>query len=257
MRADGGTDARVLLAVRGAARSDAPIDLALQLAVALEAELAGVFIEDSDLLRVAALPFTREVGRVTGALRPLDPGEVEASLRRQAEQVRHALADLTRSSQVKWSFRVARGTLPGAVLSSARRADIVVAGERRPPVRRTAGEGVQTVTVVFEPDRSGVRTLTTALNLAGGRVERLAILVPDAAAADLEALRRQAAQAVQAAPELLRVATLPSREAAGLVRSVRQQSARALVLAPDSLHDGERQVRVLLEELPCPLVLVF
>ena len=38
---------------------------------------------------------------------------------------------------------------------------------------------------------------------------------------------------------------------------VRQQFARALVLAPESLHDGERQVRVLLEELPCPLVLVF
>lgn len=255
MRADGGTDARVLLAVRGAARSDAPIDLALQLAVALEAELAGVFIEDSDLLRVAALPFTREVGRVTGALRPLDPGEVEASLRRQAEQVRHALADLTRSSQVKWSFRVARGKLPEAMLSSARRADIVVAGECRLQVRRGRGESMQTVTVVFEPGQSGVRTLTTALNLARGRVERLAILVPDAA--DLEGLRRQAAQAVQAAPELLRIATLPSREAAGLVRSVRQQSARALVLAPDSLHDGERQVRVLLEELPCPLVLVF
>jgi hypothetical protein len=59
---DASQPARVLLALEGAEPAVEPLFAATQLARGLRAELAGLFVEDVALLRLAALPFTREVG---------------------------------------------------------------------------------------------------------------------------------------------------------------------------------------------------
>jgi hypothetical protein len=216
-----------------------------------------VFVEDTDLLRVAALPFTREVGLVSGAVRPLEPGDVEGALRRRAEQARRSLADLAESARVKWSFRVARGTLQGEVLAAAGRADVVVTGERPRAGRGRPRVAAQTVTAVFEPTEAGHRALSIALRLAEGQLQALSLLVPAAAGSDLARLRELAAQALRVAPGLANVELLSSRQAGEVIRLSRQRASRALVLPASSLSDGDEQVRLLVEESTCPLVLVL
>jgi hypothetical protein len=72
-----------------------------------------------------------------------------------------------------------------------------------------------------------------------------------------EALRLRAARSMQVAVEVPRIAPLQSRRAAELIRETRRQASRALVLSPGSLPDAGEQVRVLLEQMSCPIVLTL
>lgn len=252
---------RVVLALEPAARSAESMHVALQLARALDAELAGLFVEDADLLRVAALPFTREVGIASGMSRPLQSVDLEATLRREAEQVRRSLAGLAQGGRVRWSFRVARGDRRGEVMAAMQVADVVVAGDRQRPVTRPGEASTlgppRPVAVVFEPTEAGLRVLSVALSLAQGHAQALSVLVPDGGTRDLQALRKSAAHAMHVAPDVPRIESLPSRQAGSVIRAARERACRALVLSVGSLPDADAEVRLLMEESRCPLVLVM
>lgn len=79
------------------------------LAAEMQAELVGVFIEDTALLELARLPFAAEVGYPSAAHHRLDVQMLERALRTRAEELRRALAAALDPAAVKWTFRVARG----------------------------------------------------------------------------------------------------------------------------------------------------
>ena len=86
------------------------------LAQQMQAELLGLFIEDVELLRFAALPFAAEVGFPSAARRTVDLAAVERALQGQAAALRQTLA-ASLGSQT-WSFRVARATPADAVAAA-------------------------------------------------------------------------------------------------------------------------------------------
>jgi len=86
-----------------------------RLARQAQAELVGLFIEDDELLRFAALPFAAEVGFPSAARRAVDPAGMERALRAQANALRHALAAVLDPVAHAWSFRVARASPASAV----------------------------------------------------------------------------------------------------------------------------------------------
>ena len=90
-----------------------------ELARSMEAELLGLFIEDTVLLHFAGLPFTREIGAASGLQREIDVAAMERLMRVRAEELRGRLADALGASAVPWSFRVARGTLAQQLLAAA------------------------------------------------------------------------------------------------------------------------------------------
>jgi single-stranded-DNA-specific exonuclease len=53
------------------------LEAAVALARGLDAELLGLFVEDLDLLRFAALPFAHEIGLASAVRRRLDPAALE------------------------------------------------------------------------------------------------------------------------------------------------------------------------------------
>jgi hypothetical protein len=89
-----------------------------QLARQARAELLALFIEDTELLRFAALPLAAEVGFASAAVRSLDSAVVERALRAQARALRQALAEALEPAGHAWSFRVARAS-PGAAVAAA------------------------------------------------------------------------------------------------------------------------------------------
>jgi hypothetical protein len=88
------------------------------LAVETQAELLGLFIEDTALLELARLPFAAEVGYPSAARRTLDVATLERALRARADALRSALASVLESTTVAWSFRVAREA-PSQALAAA------------------------------------------------------------------------------------------------------------------------------------------
>ncbi|RME35166.1 MAG: hypothetical protein D6786_02685, partial [Gammaproteobacteria bacterium] len=53
------------------------LELAATLAALLDRELEALFVQDQDLLNLAALPFVSEIDRLSGVSRHLDPGTLE------------------------------------------------------------------------------------------------------------------------------------------------------------------------------------
>ncbi|MGB7837261.1 MAG: universal stress protein, partial [Terrimicrobiaceae bacterium] len=52
---------RILVALDASAHSRAALEAACELALGLDAELSGLFVEDINLLRLAQLPFASEI----------------------------------------------------------------------------------------------------------------------------------------------------------------------------------------------------
>ena len=118
---------RVVVALDASAPGQAALEAAAGLAARLEAELLAVFVEDIDLLRLAGLPFAREIGYPSAIRRAIDVPAMERSLRRHADEARRSVALIAERKPLKWNFEVARGSLTAQVLAAAAEADLIVA----------------------------------------------------------------------------------------------------------------------------------
>ncbi|MCF8471101.1 MAG: hypothetical protein K9G30_09985, partial [Parvibaculum sp.] len=84
------------------------LSLAARLAASLDARLSGVFVEDENLLALAALPFAREIS-FSGEVRGVDPERMLRAMKAQAGSARRMLALAATEQNVEWSFAVRRG----------------------------------------------------------------------------------------------------------------------------------------------------
>jgi nucleotide-binding universal stress UspA family protein len=119
---------RILVALDASPHSMAALEAAAELAEHFQAELAGLFVEDENLLRLADLPFVHEVGLYSATRRRIGGKEMERQIRVQSRRVRRAFIVTTERSRVRWTFHVARGTVLREVLNAASEADVLVLG---------------------------------------------------------------------------------------------------------------------------------
>jgi nucleotide-binding universal stress UspA family protein len=120
---------RILIALDASPASMAALEAAVELAERLDAELLGVFVEDINLLRLADLPFAREVGLHSASVRQISRAQVEQRLRAQANQARRALEELGMRSKLRTEFRVARGSITSELLQAALETDLIILGK--------------------------------------------------------------------------------------------------------------------------------
>ena len=74
---------RVLVALDSSAASSAALEVAAGVAASQACELSGLFVEDEDLLRLAELPFAREIQLARAMSRTLVPEQLQRDLRAQ------------------------------------------------------------------------------------------------------------------------------------------------------------------------------
>jgi nucleotide-binding universal stress UspA family protein len=104
------------------------MEAAIELAARFEAELAGMFVEDVNLLRLADLPFAYEVSLTSATRRPLNAQELERQIRAQGTHIRRRLAGATERRQVRWTFSVSRGAVTPELLAASKEADVIILG---------------------------------------------------------------------------------------------------------------------------------
>jgi hypothetical protein len=98
---------RIVVALDAASENHAAIATAARLAARWKAHLHGVFVEDDDLIRLAHLPFARQVSIGFGA-QSLNLQQAERQMRVFAERARQDLAALAARHGVEWSFEIMR-----------------------------------------------------------------------------------------------------------------------------------------------------
>jgi nucleotide-binding universal stress UspA family protein len=160
---------RILVGIDASRASLDALQAAASLAARLGSVLSGFFVEDEDLLRLAALPFGGIV-RVPGGQRErLDPASAETALRAMGSRAREALERAASRHRISCSFEVRRGRVVAEVLAAAEGADLVVlgaAGHGR-PARGAVGE---TARAAAARARASVLLLARGARLAGGVV---------------------------------------------------------------------------------------
>src|SRR5512138_1721264 len=99
---------RILVGADASPASLAAAAAAAELAARLGAELLGLFVEDEDLLRLAALPFAGVLRVPSGTHEPLDLPRAEAELRAVGAHAREALARAA-GTRLTFEFTLRRG----------------------------------------------------------------------------------------------------------------------------------------------------
>lgn len=237
------------------------IEAALGLALGLNAELAGLFIEDERLLRFAGLPFAREFGYASARARPLAPAAVEHALRAQAEQLRRLLAAAAERLSVTWTLEVVRGEMPRSVVAKAGASDLLVLGrseyawpgarQRTDPAQRFPALAAHPVAVVFDGSAAALRALSIGSTLAGVTDSALTVLIPVTGAETFNALRQRAAQQLGGRPSASYF-FLPDSRPESIIRTARSRHFGVLLWCGriEDLTPAQ------LSELPCPVVLI-
>ncbi|MGE5320107.1 MAG: hypothetical protein ACM3KD_08000, partial [Hyphomicrobiaceae bacterium] len=121
---------RIWVALDESPRSTAALTAAAALAEELDAELAGLFVEDVNLQHLCGLPFAREFSVLTGAGPPLSQLDLERTWRHQAASLQRLLAEAAGRQRLRWSFRVARGRVSAEMRTLAQSFDLVVLGKQ-------------------------------------------------------------------------------------------------------------------------------
>ena len=229
------------------------------------ADVTGVFIEDHTLFRLAELPFTSEVCRVTTVRRRLTTPELERQMRVQAMRAEQAIRRVAEGVGSQWSFRKHRGGLSTALaeasdvdlllLAAAHRV-LATAGELSATartVRSREAEARRPVAVLLERTDAAGRSLDAAIELAHRSGRGLVVFLPPGAAAgpgDL-ALRLQ-----PLGPKRASVRSLASSDAEAVLSAIRRTGPAVLVV--DASEAGFEQARIdaFRRDLSCPIVVV-
>lgn len=269
---------RIVVALDNSEDSLAALEAATKLAADLQAELLGLFVEDINLLRLAELPVAREVVYASSSARALDLPRLERALRVQAAELERTLANVAETTNVRWTFRVARGQVTTEVLATAQEADMLVLGRiGRSPSRRArlgptahaaateAGRTVvllergvslgRRVVVLFEGAEGAFRSLATAAQLAGENEQDLIVAICDEDSKGSNRLRTQSHDWLREQGRQARFRSVDNR-AARLIDIVQQERAQVLIVAADHPLAQRKTLPDLLDKSRCVVILV-
>lgn len=263
---------RIVVALDAASETRAAIRTAARLAARWQAHLHGIFVEDDDLIRLAHLPFARQV--TIGGVEALDLRQAERQMRAVAERTRQALAASARRHGVEWSFEIARGGASDLEVSTG---DFVVAGTTTRPIGKhfrvegrwwsvaQSGSAARLLAhhdsdpngavavVLRRREARSERLLATAARLAEANGTRLTVICPAALAeaSDFKAWLDAclAGHAVEIELDLM-------PEPAILHRRITELSCRLVAIEADSDDAHPDRLRELVAKISCDVLIV-
>ena len=126
-----GAAERIVVALDAVSENRMAIRAAARLAARWGVHLHGVFVEDDDLIRLANLPFARQVTLGIG-VEALDRLRAQRQMRVFIERARHDLAAAAKQHGIEWSFEVVHGAAASGDLGSSSGDFIVACTATRP-----------------------------------------------------------------------------------------------------------------------------
>ncbi|MBE0486480.1 universal stress protein [Marinobacter sp.] len=268
---------RVLILLDGSRTSLAALEAAAEIALARNAEVLGVFVEEVNLLRSAGYGFASEVGGSSGLLRPLEVEVLEARMRALAEQARRALEQVMLRRGVAQALRLCRGRVAEEVLGLIGPDDLVVMGRvgwsAIPGCRLGSTAGVlihqapgdvllwstspplarNRVVVLLNHDQgANHRAVRVGAELARRHQQPLTVLIRAEALEDQQVVEDVRAY-LKAEGISARVRLLAMTGVASVVRAMAEEGAAQLVVSRKFSLFGGQGADILLTELNLPV----
>jgi nucleotide-binding universal stress UspA family protein len=254
---------RRISVVLHSAETDRPLlELLGVLAAQPRSSIVGLFLEDTNLLRLAEFPAARELCRVTYAERRLESGEIERQLRVRARTVRRALETAALAVGAEWAFRTARGTLESLLEEAVRETDLLVLGAAPRLLPRpvdlalvtVARQAAGPVLTLFDGSPPAERALALAAHLAAARSRRLIVYGVPGGDVDHRRLREQLKTMLGEASAEVRLARTADLQA--FLETARGQATSLLVIGYSAALGEPGSIRTLEQRLSCPAIVV-
>jgi hypothetical protein len=185
---------RILVALDARPESLRSLERTVALAAELGAEIAALFIEDEELMRLCDLPVV-EVTLRGGTVRRPEAATLRREVRARASAARKALERAAVTRRVAWSFQITRGRIREEVERGSPGTDVVTL-RRSTRWRRSTGRAAPVVGAVLEGDDR--RPLALAARLAQASGAPLLVLVPEPDLADPDGARARIESAIGA-----------------------------------------------------------
>lgn len=245
---------RLMLALDAGRCCADDVSLAVELAAALGAELEGLFVEDSDLMDLALLPFAREVGGRSGQDRPLVRASMESLLRRRIERTVGALERASRQRNVPVSHKTARGKVIHQALAQGSSRDVLLLNPRAlVPMARSHSAGP--VMVWYDGHAAGA-CLDLAVQLACRLNSELVVGIPDERFVTERDVRLELAAWLARLPGRVRVRQVHGGQADGVIGAARATKVAQIVLDANGALATEQALEHMLSVLASRVILV-
>lgn len=113
----------ILVAIDGSSSSLQYLEKIAELAAGLQVHLAGLYVEDEELLIAADLPFTKEVCFHV-ADKPINFAQIERDMRLLSSNAKAHFEEIATRWKIQWSFQTIRGRVVHELSEAAKTADI-------------------------------------------------------------------------------------------------------------------------------------
>jgi nucleotide-binding universal stress UspA family protein len=267
---------RILVALDASPYSLAALDTAVRLAANANAELLGLFVEDSALLGAAEIPLARELSYFSASSEPLSRESVELKFRAQSKQIQAALARAAERARVASSFRCVRGHVSIEISSAAGDVDLLVIGRtgwsvgRHSRIGSTALEiasgsvpvlllperGIPEkvhLVVYFDGSKPAERALRAARELAEAGLDGVAVLAPSGLAIP-DSLTESFL--VNGTPVEIRSRSFDPSSETSLLQALKAESDGILVVGSRDLLRNLPPLQAILCDLEMPVLLL-
>ena len=261
-----GRSERVLVALGADPDCLELLDHAADLARAMNAELACLFVEDDNLLRLSELPGA-EIVFSTGGSRTTTFSDMERQLKSRASEARRRLEQIAAHRKLAWSFEVRRCTWLQAVSDATHQARVVATGRSgRAPARGYGlaarqdsqpllGRRADSVAVLFEGGEHAAAVLTLGMRTAAALAAPLSVFVPARTAAAAARRMEEARHLCGALRPAARIIRLPATRVA-LLRRLKELHPQVLLLDAAGQLAGSGRLNEVVDAADCRVMLV-
>jgi len=255
------TNDRILIVLDASAEGFAALEAAAELAAQLHADLHGLFVEDTNLVNMADLPFVRECGYSAHDPRPLDAAAVQRRFRVRAEQARRALEDRASKASLKYTFDVRRGRLVRETLAVRETADLFILGHQSRSlvrVKRPTSRVRETPAVMaFCPNTpAGRRALSLAARISQAESRPILLLWPSSDDPADSKYRQECVLSLRQHGVSAQIAGETVLSVGDLAGAARRHLGHVMLLALNSSLIDEAAIDRLASEVAIPIALV-
>lgn len=157
---------KVLVAMDSSRHSEVALQAAAAIAKTLEANIEGLFVQDTHLMQMSRFPSIAEVSLLTGDVKPIRKDELELQVRRLEARIKHRFEQISQNNRLSYSWKTMQGRVVEKLLEASRDADLVTIGMKGEVYsgRKKLGS---TAKAVIENSRSPVLILQKELRIGG------------------------------------------------------------------------------------------
>lgn len=270
---------RILVALDASEPNRGALQVATLLASQLHAELHALFVEDANLVRLAELPFAREMIYGSREGRRITPANMERQMAAQATRLRQLVEATALQNQIKADFKILRGQISRELCLAAQQMDLLILskstqslhqslklGKVAQDVLATANSNLlllqygarieRPVAVLFDGSEVSQRALEFSIQLAHGDHDQLTVIYPAVDSKRLHELQTQVENQCRPPGIDTGQVRLNSNTSAALLQALTRYNSRVLVVEAMTDEFKPEDIKTLIQQSHIPVIVM-